>query len=652
MRNKNINNSVFLSLAIVILLGLSSCKKFLEPDSPSLFSTNTVYSSVTLAEMAVLGVYQDLAGDQGYGNRISCYYPYDNDETMGPARTGDNDRGDLAHYNATALNLQLYAPYLQLYQGIERANLCIYNIPKMSLYTSGSGQQIAELRRLYGEALTLRAQFYLELTRNWGDVPAQYLPSEVSTNLFIGKTNRDTIYNHLLADLKFAEDSLVPWNSQIASLTGDQADERITKGAVKALRARIALYRGGYELRQDMNIEREPDYKQFYQIAWNECNDIINSGEHALNPSYKSVFKDGICGHKLDNEILFQAAMGGATSTTDSKLGTYNGPKFGGTLSVKTTTSGSTTTTTATVSYTNGSATLVMLPSYFYMFDSSDTRRDVTFAPYDVMADYSKIGNKITAMRDGKFRCDWVTNPLPSTSANWGLNWPIIRYSDVLLMFAEADNELNQGPSAAAVTAYEQVRTRGYGGNHSLIGTTPTDYVGFFQAIVRERSLEFGAEGIRKYDLKRWGLLGTAISNTKTILGQLASSKVMSASSYMAPPPSYTITGPLPTSMYFYYPDSLGNPGRQSIAVDNSNLWANSLYAKQPSTYPAGTYAPSTATPIITKVSWIGSGIYGTATSTFSLFGSGFIPNHSELYPLPQAVLDASNGTLKQDYGY
>ncbi len=648
MKNKYINKSLLFALAVLVQFGLSSCKKFLQPDSPSLFSTTAVYSSVTFAQMAVLGVYQDLSGDQGYGNRLSCYYPYDNDETMGPARSGDNDRGDLAHYNATSLNLQLYAPYLQLYQGIERANLCIYNIPKMNLYTSGSSTQKAELRRLYGEALTLRAQFYLELTRNWGDVPAQYLPSEVSANLFIGKTNRDTIYNHLLADLKFAADSLVPWNSQIATLTGDPTDERITKGVVKALRARIALYRGGYELRQDNNVEREADYKQYYQMAWNECNEIINSGEHGLNPSYKSVFKDGICGHKLDNEILFQAAMGGATSTTDSKLGTYNGPKFGAAVTVKTTSSGFVVSTT----YTNGSATLLMLPTYFYLFDSSDLRRDVTIAPYDVMTDYSKICTKITGLRDGKFRCDWVTNPLANTSANWGLNWPIIRYSDVLLMFAEADNELNQGPSAAAVSAYEQVRTRGYGGNHSLIGTTPTDYAGFFKAIVRERSLEFGGEGIRKYDLKRWGLLGTVISNTKTILGQLATNKVMSASAYMAPPPSYTISGPLPTSMYFYYPDSTGNPSGQSKAVDNSSIWANNLYAKQPSAYPAGTYNASIATPINCKVSWIGSGVYGTATSTFTLFGSGFKPNHSELYPLPQAVLDASNGTLKQDYGY
>jgi hypothetical protein len=554
---------------------------------------------------------------------------------MGPARSGDNDRGDLAHYNATALNLQLYAPYLQLYQGIERANLCIYYIPKMTLYTTGSAKQIAELKRLYGEALTLRAQFYLELTRNWGDVPAQFLPSEFSTNLYIGKMNRDTIYNHLLTDLKFAADSLVPWNSQITATTGDVADERITKGAVKALRARIALCRAGKDLRSD-GIHPPSDALTYYQIAWNECNDIINSGEHALNPSYKSVFKDGICAHTLDykyNEILFQVAMAGGKGSTDSKLGTYNGPQFGGYI----TSAPNAATTTA--SFTNGSGTLVVLPTYFYLFDSLDTRRDVTIAPYDVMADYSKFGEKITKLRDGKFRCDWVSNPAPTTSTYWGLNWPLIRYSDVLLMFAEADNEINQAPSPAAIAAYEQVRTRGFGGNASLIGTTPTDYPGFFQAIVRERSLEFGAEGIRKYDLKRWGLLGTAIQQTSTNITYLMNSKAMTTTTYMAPPPPYIISGPLPSSMYFYKFDLPQNPGGGYYnSIDNSTIWATSFYKKAPS-QPVGTI----------KQSWIGTSLSTTFTP---YFGTGFKPNHSEYYPIPQAVIDASNGTLKQDYGY
>ena len=88
----------------------------------------------------------------------------------------------------------------------------------------------------------------------------------------------------------------------------------------------------------------------------------------------------------------------------------------------------------------------------FYMFDSTDTRRDVTVAPYNVNQNGTLAGKTLQTLVDGKFRRDWITNPVALTSAAqyFGLNWPIIRFSDVLLMYAEADNEINNGPSAAA----------------------------------------------------------------------------------------------------------------------------------------------------------------------------------------------------------
>lgn len=641
MKNKYFNKFAFFCIAISFISVVSSCKKFLEPDAPSLVSSNEIYSNVSTAKMAVLGVYSDLAGDQGYGIRVSMYYPYDNDETMGPGgKLGDNDRGDIAHYNALPINLQLYAPFVQMYEGIERANLCIYNIPRMSIYTNPSSK--VELQRLYGEALTLRAQFYLELIRNWGDVPAQFLPSTLSNNLFIGKTNRDTIYNHLLNDLLLAE-TLVPWRDAV------KADERITKGAVKALRARIALYRGGYDLRENGTISRdEVNYLDFYKIAWTECNEIILSGKHDLNPSYKSIFKEGICANTLDpsHEILFEVAMGGGTGATDSKLGLYNGPKVLGNYSPVQDNVG---VWSAKINFGNGAGTLLMLPTYFYLFDSLDLRRDVTIAPYDVLEDNSKVGLKLTSMRDGKFRADWASPAVSSGISFLGMNWPIIRYSDVLLMFAEADNELikngivSTGGVMSGLQAYEKVRVRGFGGYPSLIGTTPTDYDGFFKAIVRERSLEFGGEGIRKYDLKRWGLLATAINDTKANLILLEKNKALSISSYMAAPPDYSVNGPLPTSMYFNYPGEAGNP--KGKGVDDSKLWVNSLFAKQPSI----TVTTTQDRPINTKVSWIGSGL----SSTFGkFFAVGFKEKQSELFPLPQAFIDASGGAVKQNYGY
>ncbi|MEI9956523.1 MAG: RagB/SusD family nutrient uptake outer membrane protein [Ferruginibacter sp.] len=182
---------------------------------------------------------------------------------------------------------------------------------------------------MYGEALTLRAQFYLEAIMIWGDLPAHFQSASVTavTNPFPSRTSTDTLYNHLLADLKIAED-LVPWRNDVASI-GDQVDERITKGAVKGLRARVALFRGGYSLKQDGTLKRNTDYLTYYQIAKDECTDIINSGQHTLNPSFKSLWRDQVCGHAVadpNGELIFQASGIGLTGSEDTKLGYYNGP--------------------------------------------------------------------------------------------------------------------------------------------------------------------------------------------------------------------------------------------------------------------------------------------------------------------------------------
>lgn len=616
---KNIKSIKIMLIAVMIMaIGLASCKKYLSPDPVSSFDNSLVFgSSVALARSAVIGAYNNLAGDYGYGIRVSMYYPYDSDEMMGAGgTTDDGERRDIARYYLFSSNTQLAPVYSQFYSGIERANICIYNIPKMDLYTTGSAQVKGELRRLYGEALTLRAQYYFELIRNWGDLPEQRLPSALLPNLFLPKTDRDTIYNHILGDLLQAE-SLVPWRTDIGSV-GDQPDERITKGAVKALRARIALFRGGYSLRRASGVmERTADYKTYYQIAFNECADLLaRRDEHTLNPSYKSVWKDYVCGHNANDpygELMFQVAMGGQTSSTDSKLGTYNGTKFG----------------------TVGGGSLSIMPTYFYMFDSTDVRRDVTAVPYETNTDLTtRKGHNINAIVDGKFRKEWLSNPAftpGSTAANLGLNWIIIRFSDVLLMYAEADNELNGGPNAADIAAVTEVSKRGHGGNAALVPTIPTDYAGFFKFIVKERMLEFGGEGIRKFDLIRWNLLTAAINETKANLANMGTSTpvAMAPFSYMAAPPAYSMVATLPKSMYYI----------TTSTADDAGIWKNSLYKPAPTSTPTGTG----------KVSWVGySGINSSFTTVFAY---AFKTNHSELLPLASSTLNY-NYALTQDYGY
>ena len=579
-----------------LILAISSCKHYLDLEPKSSFDEAYVFGSVSSATSAVLSVYGHLAGQEGYGSRLSLMYTVDQDESLGYSNTaaggGDNGQKAMARYNATPENAQLERPYNQLYGGIEGANICIKNIPKMDAYTNGSESDKKALQRLYGEVLTLRAQFYFELIRNWGDVPAPFTPSIDQPDLFLPKTDRDTIYEHILADLKEAED-LVPWRLD----AGVTTDERITKGGVKAIRAKIALFRGGYSLRRSSNkMERKPDYLDYYKITRDECRDIIQSGKHALNPSFESLFKDFMDAHKIESngEVLFEVALAGGLGATDSRL-TDAGPPVGPT----------------------GNGAIKLVPTYYYSFDSIDTRKDVTAADYAVKTTNQHTPGSTSALLAvfcGKFRRDWVSNPaipLATPTLYSGINWPVIRYADVLLMFAETENELNNGPTPEAIAAYEQVRKRAYKGNEDKIGETPADKAGFFTAVMNERWLEFGGEGIRKYDLIRWNLLGQRIAETKTAM----------------------------TSMMHQEPPYDKLPAKRFYKNNSTTMiWYNSMYSPQPVTTPPPGYV---------SVNWISS----ISEAFITNIADSYRPNHSELLPLPQGAVNA-NPSLTQDYGY
>ena len=597
---------------------LSACNKFLNQQPITSTGPDMVFNNVATTYQALAGVYSRLTGDQAYGIRLSLYYTVDNDEMQGPTGSGDNDRRDIARFSLTPSNAQLEKPFNQLFQGIEYANICIDKIPKMDMYSSGSDIEKKQLRRMLGEALTLRAQFYFEAIRIWGDLPAHFEPGYAlaSNNPFPKRVGKDTLYNKIIDDLGVAAD-LVPWRDELAAI-GDPTDERITKATVKGLRARIALFRAGYSLNQSGTVQRSSDYLQFYQIARNECNEIINSGKHSLNPSYKALWKDQVCARAVTDpnaELLFQATGIGGGSVADTKLGYYNGPRVNNL----------------------GNSSINPLVTYFYLFDSLDTRRDVTIAPYFVAADgVTKIGQAVTTINDGKYRRDWMSNPivLPTSAAQYfQLKWQILRYADVLLMFAEAENEINNGPTTAAYNAINAVRRRGFGkpiatpdASIDIAGLSKTD---FFKAIVRERSLELGGEGVRKFDLIRWNLLNTAFAETKANLLAISNAAALTNPTYMAAYPAYAISTTLPTSMYYKTTST-------SDVNDMNGLWANSFYK------------PSPTLTGFAKVAWISTAIN---TTSLARYATNFVTGKSELFPLPQPARDA-NFNLIQNPNY
>ena len=212
-------------------------------------------------------------------------------------------------------------------------------------------------------------------------------------------------------------------------------------------------------------------------------------------------------------------------------------------------------------------------------------------------------------------------------------------------MFAEAENELS-GPTAAAFNAINMVRRRGF--NKPINAADPTvDLNGlskdeFFKALVRERSLELGGEGVRKFDLIRWNMLAAAINESKANLTKMGAAAAMTPPSYMAPPPSYVfVPANLPNALYYK-----GRTTSDDLSI-NGGLIVNSLYKPAPSTTPAGTV----------KMAWVTNAIsVGTGTAvTLNHFANNFVTLKSELLPIPQDAITAYgsfSANMPQNPGY
>lgn len=619
---------LFILSATVTTFALCSCNKYLDFKSPSVLSLEETFEDVTYTNSQVVGIYTELTGPSGYGRQLSIYFPLGSDEFTYKSSSSFDPTATyaIANFGAGKESQTLYNVMVQLYNGIERANIACKYIPASKLYNNGTAAQKQALAIYYGEALTLRAQFYYELIRHWGDVPASFVPAADRASNFSGNVNRDSTYDRILSDLKMAED-LVPWRDAIPTY----GDYRITKGAIKGLRARIALARGGYSLRNDTRrMERKADYLTYYKIAFEECLDIIKSGKHGLNPIYENVFKSLHSSTRYDDnfELMFEVAMFGQIN--DSNLGSLNGLNF-----------------VNTPSWGTDGGDLAAVPTYFYEFDTLDSRREVTLSYFKVQTDATKTLNQkllssAVSMNIGKFRKSW-TGFNASITSTYGINWPIIRYADVLLMYAEAANELQDfSGSISPITALQLVQQRGYGSNP--IPTTPTDHDGFFNAIVKERLLEFGGEGIRKYDLIRWNLLDTKIAETKAKIAQFAIGSPTVGNPYSNCPD------------YVYAAASAFNNGTcasESASLSLNGGTPNSVFFKKSTVSSAPAAFPN-------RIGWrkdAGTYTNGVLVSPYlfninSGYVSRYVQNAKELLPYPNNFINENRGGVIQNFAY
>ena len=497
-------NKIKLSIMALSLVALASC----DMDAPSVSSLNgeTVYSTYSLAEAEVMSIHVSFGETNSYRGRFLPYYGVNTDVEVGNSpditKAGDDNKNDLWDYNTLPTNGQMNTDnnaYAKFYEGIERANLAIEGLREY-----GDIKNNKDMAQLLGEALTLRAVIYNDLIKAWGDVPARFEPNN-SDNMYLPRTNRDVIYKQLLADLLEAEDYCYwPNENKITKST-----ERVSKAFVKALRARLALYAGGYGLRGDgyrRSKDAELAPEKMYEIARKECEDIINQGCNTLG-SFKDNFvklcEDNVtAGGESLWEIPFSDGRGRVLYTwgvkhnskdqyTQQAQGGVNGP----------------------IAY------------LYYDYDADDIRRDITCVPYEWSKDLIN-GNAHVTFRAinkwcfGKLRYEWMKRIVTSTNDD-GINFQYMRLADVYLMAAEAENELgNTGtawnymrPVLARVLPADKVST--------LQAKYTASQQAFREGIYDQRALEFAGEALRKPDLVRWGNIDQKMAEAKEKLTAL-----------------------------------------------------------------------------------------------------------------------------------
>lgn len=616
---------IFSSLIIVAALGASSCNKFLNTVPESQFVPEVVFASPDFANNAVMGIYSLMTTDYGYSQRMALAYPNNSDiEWIGADNSSYNAatyRG-LSNYLGTPGNDALEREWNNNYKMIERANLVIEGIKKSPVMTSGTDAEKKMMNAYMGEALALRAQAYFDLVRNWGDVPFKTESTQPDgSNFYLPATDRDVIMDALLKDLDEAS-NLVPWIGEGTSTSS----ERITRDYIKGLTARIALTRGGYSIRNKSGFptERGSNYLDYYKIANQACLEVINNGKHRLNPSFKNVWQL-VNSWTLDNtyrEPLFEVALGYQRS---GEMGYSLGVRF----------------------YTNdkygfgNNANMVNTGAYYYyMFDRNDLRKDATVAFYQ----YSNSGKEQKEFFKNN-PMDWnfakwdqrmmapnfiEANKKAAGKVGYGINWIMMRYSDILLMYAETENEINGAPTAGAMQALKDVRSRNFSDADKPVKVD--QYVAnlagkddFFNAIVDERMYEFGGEGIRKYDLIRWNLLGVKIQAQRDGLAKI----------FAGQSPNPKDPAQLPKVIYYEY-NAAGEINKSTI----------NMYDDKGTADITG----------FTKVNW-GTN-YGSSTADVLLrvknFSSGLnsvVPNR-HLFPIAATVINESNGKLENSYNF
>lgn len=524
-RNTMKKNKLVYVLGALLSMGVVSCDLTEKPTS--FYEMDTYFTTADKAKMAVIGIYDCLAAEGSYGQYVMPFASSDDMYMVRGTATGDGTRRDISHYALTSSNTWVASVWNYIYEGIDRANTAIAGIEKMPGYENSD-----ELKELVAQARFLRAFLAFDLVRYWSDVPFKTTSTGSFGDTTQPRTEREKIYDQIIIDLDFAKIHLKPGNEVASS-------EVPCRGAARALLMRVYLQRAGYSLDRTTRTLTRPDdatRKNYFDAVIEEWKAFGTEGYHNFyGAGYEELFKNYSKLVLNNQESLWEIAFEPNNGQKDNAgyWATYNGPL------VDAPDAGSGAANQNFFGRAN--AFFIVLPYWGDFYDDNDVRRDVNFVDYVyrwVKKDKAQV--KMSVCQEisknmyrypGKWRREWMAPGFVDPN-HTGVNYCPLRYADVVLMAAEAYNEINDTPKAWELL--NDVRARAHAteinsSNYASLMKAPKVYdlpfisdgdeAGKFRtALYWERAFETAYEGQRKFDLIRWGVLGDALRAAQTYI--------------------------------------------------------------------------------------------------------------------------------------
>ena len=489
-----IQNILYTGMALV---SLSACNDYLDVDSPSAYTDEFVYSQKSEIERALNGVYAQALVNNLYGNDYQYKFQLNSDVDIQISSNVSHSHTTYTRFDCDDQGSDIYNYWTAAYNLIEYANRFVTRCEESELYDTTD----SELMQMIGEAKCLRAMAYHDLVVMFGDVPFSFEPAaDRGQGYILPVWDRTEIQDTLIADLRTASSYM----SSAASVTVERCSKEFAQGLI----ARIALTAGGYSLRPVANdarsygkMERPDNYRDYYQIAMNYADSVILAGRHNLSLDYQDVFVNE-CNYKVVNnddpifEIPFAKESTGNTGYLQGPTySAYEGETVG--------------------SWGACSGSVRTNAFYRFLFRSGDKRREFVnglwyYSYYTntegalvdsvyIRNDYSCHNNKWSKL----WTDEGSTLGADKTGAT-GINYPYMRYADILLMYAEAANEINQGPTDRAIQCLTKVHSRAFAnGDPDFISEASASKEAFQKAVLDERKWEFAGENSRWRDLVR-----------------------------------------------------------------------------------------------------------------------------------------------------